>query len=55
MVSSGYLQAAMLLLAVQLLCFRPSDAEQEAGTVIPAESKWFYLIYCLCCICDYTQ
>uniref|UniRef100_A0A8C7T360 NELL2-interacting cell ontogeny regulator 1 n=1 Tax=Oncorhynchus mykiss TaxID=8022 RepID=A0A8C7T360_ONCMY len=39
MVSSGYLQAAMLLLAVQLLCFRPSDAEQEAGTVIPAESR----------------
>lgn len=47
MVSSGYLQAVMLLLAVQLLCFRPSDAEQEAGTVIPAESKWFYLIYCI--------
>uniref|UniRef100_A0AAZ3SRL4 NELL2-interacting cell ontogeny regulator 1 n=1 Tax=Oncorhynchus tshawytscha TaxID=74940 RepID=A0AAZ3SRL4_ONCTS len=39
MVSSGYLQAVMLLLAVQLLCFRPSDAEQEAGTVIPAESR----------------
>uniref|UniRef100_A0A4W5JL51 NELL2-interacting cell ontogeny regulator 1 n=1 Tax=Hucho hucho TaxID=62062 RepID=A0A4W5JL51_9TELE len=39
MVSSGYLQAVMLLLAVQLLCFMPSDAEQEAGTVIPSESR----------------
>ncbi|XP_026867236.2 neuropeptide-like protein C4orf48 homolog [Electrophorus electricus] len=29
----------MLLLAVQLLCFRQIAAEQESGTVIPAESR----------------
>ncbi|KAJ8008474.1 hypothetical protein DPEC_G00105190 [Dallia pectoralis] len=39
MASSAYLQAVMLLLAVQLLCLRPSDAEQDTGTVIPAESR----------------
>ena len=38
MASIGYLQAIMLLLAVQLLCYRASNAE-ETGTVIPAESK----------------
>lgn len=34
----GCLQAVMLLLAVQLICFRASTAE-ETGTVIPAESR----------------
>ncbi|KAL2079279.1 hypothetical protein ACEWY4_025023 [Coilia grayii] len=38
MMSSGASRAMMLLLAVQL-CFRPMGAEQEAGTVIPAESR----------------
>ncbi|XP_034712377.1 neuropeptide-like protein C4orf48 homolog [Etheostoma cragini] len=38
MASSGYLQAAVLLLAVQLLCLR-AHADQETGTVIPAESR----------------
>ncbi|XP_067117777.1 neuropeptide-like protein C4orf48 homolog isoform X1 [Osmerus mordax] len=38
MASIGYLQATMLLLAVQLLCYRASNAE-ETGTVIPAESR----------------
>lgn len=33
--------AMLLLLAVQVLCFKPIRAEQEAGTVIPAESKPF--------------
>lgn len=40
MASSGYLQAAMLLLAAQLLCLGAADADQESGTVIPAESMW---------------
>ena len=40
MASGGYLQAAVLLLAVQLLCLAAADAEQETGTVIPAESRW---------------
>ncbi|KAG5845565.1 hypothetical protein ANANG_G00140640 [Anguilla anguilla] len=31
--------AVMLLLMVELLCFRPIDANQESGTVIPAESR----------------
>lgn len=31
--------AMLLLLAVQVLCFKPISAEQEAGTVIPAESR----------------
>lgn len=39
MASSGYLQAAVLLLAVQLLCLGAADADQETGTVIPAESR----------------
>ncbi|XP_056156679.1 neuropeptide-like protein C4orf48 homolog [Lampris incognitus] len=40
MASSGYLPALLLLLAAQqLLCSRAADAEQEAGTVIPAESR----------------
>lgn len=43
MASSGYyVQAAVLLLAVQLFCVGAADAE-EAGTVIPAESRWIYL------------
>ncbi|XP_037539117.1 neuropeptide-like protein C4orf48 homolog [Nematolebias whitei] len=37
MASSGY-YAAVVLLAVQLLCVGAADAE-EAGTVIPAESR----------------
>ncbi|XP_034532436.1 neuropeptide-like protein C4orf48 homolog isoform X1 [Notolabrus celidotus] len=39
MAHSGYLQAAMLLLAVQLLFLGAADADQETGTVIPAESR----------------
>lgn len=39
MASSGYLQAAVLLLVVQLLCLGAADADQETGTVIPAESR----------------
>ncbi|XP_029310401.1 NELL2-interacting cell ontogeny regulator 1 isoform X1 [Cottoperca gobio] len=39
MASSGYLQAAVLLLAVQLICLGAADADQETGTVIPAESR----------------
>ncbi|XP_031706663.1 NELL2-interacting cell ontogeny regulator 1 [Anarrhichthys ocellatus] len=39
MASGGYLQTAVLLLAVQLLCLRAADADQDAGTVIPAESR----------------
>lgn len=31
--------AALLLLAAQLLCVGAVDADQEAGTVIPAESR----------------
>ncbi|XP_061109275.1 neuropeptide-like protein C4orf48 homolog [Conger conger] len=31
--------AVTLLMVVQLLCFRPTDANQESGTVIPAESR----------------
>lgn len=38
MASSGYYYAAVVLLAVQLLCVCAADAE-EAGTVIPAESR----------------
>ncbi|XP_055756918.1 neuropeptide-like protein C4orf48 homolog isoform X3 [Salvelinus fontinalis] len=39
MASSVYLKAVMLLLAVQMLSFRPGFIEQETGTVIPAESR----------------
>uniref|UniRef100_A0AAZ3Q8E4 NELL2-interacting cell ontogeny regulator 1 n=2 Tax=Oncorhynchus tshawytscha TaxID=74940 RepID=A0AAZ3Q8E4_ONCTS len=39
MASSGYLKAVMLLLAVQLLSFRPGFGEQETGTAIPAERR----------------
>ncbi|XP_074518041.1 NELL2-interacting cell ontogeny regulator 1 [Halichoeres trimaculatus] len=39
MAYSGYLQAAMLLLTVQLLFLGAADADQETGTVIPAESR----------------
>ncbi|XP_047440476.1 neuropeptide-like protein C4orf48 homolog [Mugil cephalus] len=38
MASRGYVQAAVLLLAVQL-CLGAADADLEAGTVIPAESR----------------
>lgn len=40
MASGGYVQAVVLLLAVQLLCAAAADADQETGTVIPAESRW---------------
>lgn len=39
MASGGYVQAAVLLLAVQLLCLGAADADQDTGTVIPAESR----------------
>lgn len=41
MASSGYLQAAALLLVVLLLCLSVTDADPESGTVIPAESTYF--------------
>ncbi|XP_076828821.1 NELL2-interacting cell ontogeny regulator 1 [Brachyhypopomus gauderio] len=37
--SSSVLAKVMLLVLVQLLCFRQLNAEQESGTVIPAESR----------------
>ncbi|XP_013876512.1 NELL2-interacting cell ontogeny regulator 1 [Austrofundulus limnaeus] len=38
--SSGFVvQAAVVLLAVQLVCVGAAEAEQETGTVIPAESR----------------
>lgn len=40
MASGGFLQAAALLLVLQLLCLGAADADQETGTVIPAESTW---------------
>lgn len=43
MASGGYLQAAVLLLAAQLLCLGAADADQETGTVIPAESRCIYM------------
>ncbi|XP_054609076.1 neuropeptide-like protein C4orf48 homolog [Dunckerocampus dactyliophorus] len=40
MASSVLMQAAMLLLAAQLLlCLGGAEADQETGTVIPAESR----------------
>lgn len=39
MASCGFVQAAVLLLAVQLLSLGAADADQETGTVIPAESR----------------
>ncbi|KAM8900477.1 NELL2-interacting cell ontogeny regulator 1 [Spinachia spinachia] len=39
MASGGFLQAAALLLAAQLLCLGAADADQDGGTVIPAESR----------------
>uniref|UniRef100_A0A3P9KC41 NELL2-interacting cell ontogeny regulator 1 n=1 Tax=Oryzias latipes TaxID=8090 RepID=A0A3P9KC41_ORYLA len=39
MASRGYAQAALVLLAVQLFCLGTADADQETGTVIPAESR----------------
>ncbi|XP_020793424.1 neuropeptide-like protein C4orf48 homolog [Boleophthalmus pectinirostris] len=38
MASSGYLQAAVLLAAV-VLCLGAAEADQDAGSVIPAESR----------------
>lgn len=42
MASSGFVQAAALLLAAQLLWVGAAD--QEPGTVIPAESKYEIVI-----------
>ncbi|XP_049612930.1 NELL2-interacting cell ontogeny regulator 1 [Syngnathus scovelli] len=41
MASGGMMQAAMLLLAAQLVLCRggAADADRETGTVIPAESR----------------
>uniref|UniRef100_A0A3Q0SQZ3 NELL2-interacting cell ontogeny regulator 1 n=1 Tax=Amphilophus citrinellus TaxID=61819 RepID=A0A3Q0SQZ3_AMPCI len=39
MASSGYVQAVVLLLALQLVCLAAADADHETGTVIPAESR----------------
>uniref|UniRef100_A0A3Q1F569 NELL2-interacting cell ontogeny regulator 1 n=1 Tax=Acanthochromis polyacanthus TaxID=80966 RepID=A0A3Q1F569_9TELE len=39
MASSGLVQAAVLLVAVQLVCLGAADADQDTGTVIPAESR----------------
>ncbi|XP_071764732.1 NELL2-interacting cell ontogeny regulator 1 [Centroberyx gerrardi] len=39
MASSVYVQAAALVVLVQLLCLGAAEAEQETGTVIPAESR----------------
>ncbi|XP_068164382.1 NELL2-interacting cell ontogeny regulator 1 [Antennarius striatus] len=39
MVSSGLMQSVVLMLAVQLLCLGAVHADQETGTVIPAESR----------------
>ncbi|KAM4714446.1 NELL2-interacting cell ontogeny regulator 1 isoform 2-T2 [Anableps anableps] len=40
MASSGsYVQVAVVLLAVQLVCVGAAEADQETGTVIPAESR----------------
>ncbi|XP_029944365.1 NELL2-interacting cell ontogeny regulator 1 [Salarias fasciatus] len=36
---SVHAAAAVLLLAAQLLCVGAADADQETGTVIPAESR----------------
>lgn len=52
MASSGYLQAAVLLLALQLLSLGAADADQETGTVIPAESRWIYTLYPHFCMLD---
>ncbi|XP_030636564.1 NELL2-interacting cell ontogeny regulator 1 [Chanos chanos] len=37
--ASAFQTGILLLLAVQILCFRPTNADPEAGTVIPAESR----------------
>ncbi|KAM9827656.1 NELL2-interacting cell ontogeny regulator 1 [Neosynchiropus ocellatus] len=39
MASGGFLQAAVLLLTVQLICLGAADADPDPGTVIPAESR----------------
>ncbi|XP_015230999.1 neuropeptide-like protein C4orf48 homolog [Cyprinodon tularosa] len=38
-ISGSYMQVALLLLALQLLCVGAAEADQETGTVIPAESR----------------
>ncbi|XP_076016868.1 NELL2-interacting cell ontogeny regulator 1 [Genypterus blacodes] len=38
MAAGGFLQAAVVLMLLQLLCVG-ADAEQDTGTVIPAESR----------------
>lgn len=45
MASIGYYQTVVILLAAQLLCYGATDAEQETGTVIPAESM--YSLQCI--------
>ena len=43
MASTGYYQTVVILLAAQLLlCYGATDADQDTGTVIPAESTWMY-------------
>ncbi|XP_047242130.1 neuropeptide-like protein C4orf48 homolog [Girardinichthys multiradiatus] len=37
--SGSYVQVAVVLLAVQLVCVGAAEADQETGTVIPAESR----------------
>uniref|UniRef100_A0A8C5C346 NELL2-interacting cell ontogeny regulator 1 n=1 Tax=Gadus morhua TaxID=8049 RepID=A0A8C5C346_GADMO len=40
MASTGYYQTVVILLAAQLLlCYGATDADQDTGTVIPAESR----------------
>lgn len=48
----GYVQTALLmllmLLSLQLLCLGAAEADQDSGTVIPAESR------CMCQMCSPT-
>uniref|UniRef100_A0A3Q2QLL7 NELL2-interacting cell ontogeny regulator 1 n=1 Tax=Fundulus heteroclitus TaxID=8078 RepID=A0A3Q2QLL7_FUNHE len=37
--SGSYMQVAVVLFAVQLVCVGAAEADQETGTVIPAESR----------------
>ncbi|KAM6909536.1 NELL2-interacting cell ontogeny regulator 1 [Xenentodon cancila] len=39
MLSRGFVQAAAVLVAVQLVCVSAADGDPETGTVIPAESR----------------
>ncbi|KAI1888383.1 hypothetical protein AGOR_G00184570 [Albula goreensis] len=36
---STFAAAVVLMLTLELMCVRPIDANQESGTVIPAESR----------------